>query len=102
FVKVNTLLLSPNYWDDQAAGNKHLFFILEGCANDEPARGIYNEFLRPELEKHRKVFEVLGNRTKCQPDGEQLSGLGFSFTQRNTATVRVKGDRLNATFNIKF
>lgn len=102
FVKVNTLLLSPNYWDDQAVGNKHLFFILEGCANDEPARGIYNEFLRPELEKHRKVFEVLGNRTKCQPDGEQLSGLGFSFTQRNTATVRVKGDRLNATFNIKF
>lgn len=102
FIKVNTLLLSPNFWDDQAVGNKHWFFILEGCATDEPTRGIYNEFLRNDLDKHRKVFEVLGNRTKCPASAEQLSGLGFSSTQRNTLTVRVKGTGLQATYNINF
>lgn len=102
FIKVNTLLLSPNFWDDQAVGNKHWFFILEGCATDEPTRGIYNEFLRNDLDKHRKVFEVLGNRTKCPVSTEQLSGLGFSSTQRNTLTVRVKGTGLQATYNINF
>lgn len=102
FIKVNTLLLSPNFWDDQAVGNKHWFFILEGCATDEPTRGIYNEFLRNDLDKHRKVFEVLGNRTKCPVSNDQLSGLGFSSTQRNTLTVRVKGTGLQATYNINF
>lgn len=102
FVKVNTLLLSPNHWDDRAIGNKHWFFILEGCNNDEPTRGIYNEFLRTDLDKHRKVFEVLGNRTKCAVSTEQLSGLGFSSTQRNTLTVRVKSGDKPATYNIQF
>ena len=47
---------------------------------EEPVRGIYNEFLTGALEPHRKVFEVLGNRTKCQPSDKQLSGVGFSET----------------------
>ena len=89
FVKVNTVLNSPNHWDGEHTGNKHWFFILEGCKNDEPVRGIYNEFLKPELEVHRKVFEVLGNKTKCPPAVEQLSGLGFSSTQRNSVTAKV-------------
>lgn len=89
FVKVNTVLNSPNHWDGEHTGNKHWFFILEGCKNDEPVRGIYNEFLKPELEVHRKVFEVLGNKTKCPPSDEQLSGLGFSSTQRNIVTAKV-------------
>ena len=45
---------------------------------------------------------MLGNRTKCEPTADQLSGLGFSLTQRNTLTVRVKGTRLHALYNIKF
>lgn len=102
FVKVNTLMLSPNYWNDQEVGNKHWLFFLDGCINDEPTRGIYNEFLRGDLDKHRKVFEVLGNRTKCPASTEQLSGLGFSSTQRSTLTVRVKGTGLQATYNINF
>jgi hypothetical protein len=89
FVKVQTVMNSPNYWDGQAIGNKHWFFLLEGCKNPEQARGIYNEFLRRELEDHRKVFEVLGNRTKCNPTADQLSGLGFSSTKRDSATFRV-------------
>lgn len=101
-VKVNTLLLSPNHWDDNATGNKHWFFILDGCKNPEPTRGIYNEYLNPALEKHRKVFEILGDKTKCPVADEQLSGLGFSSTRHDTATVLVKGPRLQKAYTITF
>ena len=33
-------------------GNRHTFFVLHGAKNDEPTRGIYNEFLHPRLEPH--------------------------------------------------
>lgn len=102
FVKVNTLLNSPNHWDGNTVGNKHHFFILEGCKTDQPARGIYNEFLTPELDKHRKVFELLGDKTKCPVADEQLSGLGFSSTNKATVTVKVTGPKLNKTFNVNF
>jgi len=102
FTKVNTVMHSPNHWDDNAVGNKHVFFILDGCKNDEPTRGIYNEFLNSSLEQHRKVFEILGDKTKCQPTDEQLSGVGFSSTRGDTVTVRVKGAKLQKTFNIHF
>ena len=101
FVKVNTVLNSPNHWDGNAVGNKHWFFILEGCKTDQPARGIYNEFLTPELDKHRKVFELLGDKTKCPVTDEQLSGLGFSSTNPATVTVKVTGPKLNKIFNVK-
>lgn len=102
FVKVNTLMFSPNHWDDQRIGNKHWFFMLDGCLNDEPTRGIYNEFLKSELDVHRKVFEVLGNKTKCLPTAEQLSGLGFSSTRGDTVLVQVQGDKLRKTYTITF
>lgn len=102
FVKVNTLMLSPNYWDGEATGNKHWFFILDKCKNPEPARGIYNEFLSPALDKHRKVFEVLGDKTKCQVTDDQLSGLGFSSTQSNRLTVKVTGPKINQTYTVVF
>lgn len=91
FRKVNTVMLSPNYWDDKAVGNKHFFFMLEGCANDSTARGFYNEFLKEELTPHRKVFEMVGSKTKVADADHQLSGLGFSSTQRNNLICRVKG-----------
>lgn len=102
FVKVDTLLNSPNHWDGNAVGNKHWFFILNGCKTDQPARGIYNEFLLPALDKHRKVFELLGDKTKCPVTDEQLSGLGFSSTTGAEVTVKVTGPKLNKTLNIKF
>jgi hypothetical protein len=99
FAKVDTMMLSPNHWDDQAIGNKHYIFVLEGCKNPVPTRGIYNEFLKPELEQHRKVFEVLGNKTMAQPTENQLSGLGFSSTRGDTVTIQVNGHR---NYNVKF
>lgn len=101
-VKVNTVMLSPNHWDDNAVGNKHVFFVLDGCKTDEPMRGIYNEFLRGDLEKHRKVFEVLGSKTKCVPTEDQLSGLGFSSTRGDKVTVAVTTQRGRRLYNINF
>lgn len=91
-LKVKSILRSPNFLsEDYAKGNKHTFFILEGCKNPEPPRGFFNEFLKPELQVHRKVFEILGSKLKVPDSDIQLSGLGFSSTQRAEFTVKVTG-----------
>lgn len=101
FIPVSTVLLSPNYWDEQTVGNKHLFFMLEQCRNDGKARGFYNEFLKAELNDHRKVLELVGNQTRVQDDPHQLSGIGFSSTQKNNLVCQVKGS-FTRTINIVF
>jgi len=101
FHKVSTVMFSPNYWDEKATGNKHYFFILDGCKNMDSARGFYNEFLAPELNAHRKVFEILGSKMKIENSENQLSGLGFSSTQRNEVLCRVTGS-FSRTIKITF
>lgn len=98
-VPVTVLMNSPNHWDAQQAGQKHWFFMLKGCKNPDAVRGIYNEFLRADLEKHRKVFEVLGSKTKCQPTDDQISGVGFSSARGDSVTVVVNGGR---AYNVSF
>lgn len=98
FVKVNTVMHSPNYWGDDNVGNKHTFFILDECRSESQVRGLYNEYLSPTLEKHRKVFEVLGNKTRCPASDEQLSGVGFSSTLDNRVTFRADGRLFNVNF----
>lgn len=101
FHKVNMLMSSPNHWDGRATGNKHWFFIIDECINDDKARGFFNEFLKPELIEHRKVFEVLGSKMKTEKSDEQLSGLGFSSTQRNSVLCKVTG-AFSRTIKINF
>jgi hypothetical protein len=103
-VPVDTVMFSPNYWDSNSVGNKHWFFFLKGCKNPVPTRGIYNEFLMGGLEKHRKVFEVLGDRTKCEPSDNQLSGVGFSSTISEEVIVAVKfaNKQQSKTYSVKF
>jgi len=91
FVPVKAVMLSPNYWDDNAAGNQHWFFMLQDCANEEVARGFYNEFLPNDLLPHRKVLEMIGSKVMTAPSDQQLSGLGFSSTQRASVLCRVTG-----------
>jgi hypothetical protein len=92
FRPVNVLMLSPNYWDERAVGNKHWFFMLDGCRNDGQARGFFNEFLTEDLTVHRRVIEMVGSRMKTDASERQLSGLGFSSTQRNSVLCRVTGN----------
>lgn len=101
YQKVNAIMYSPNHWDDNKVGNKHFFFMLQGCKNPSDCTGIYNEFLIPELHDHRKVFEVLGSKLKAPYTDNQISGLGFSSTKRADLVVRVKGE-VNRVFTIKF
>ena len=99
FQKVSCIMLSPNHWEGNSIGNKHYFFMLDGCKNPDPVRGFFNEYLRADLEKdHRRVFEALASKAKTEYSDNQLSGLGFSTTQRNELVVKVD----NKTFKIKF
>lgn len=102
FTKVNSVMYSPNYWDNNAVGNKHWFFILENCKNPEPTRGFYNEFLKNELTEHRKVFEVLSSRTLCSVTPDQLSGVGYSSTGGGTLLAKVSGNKMNTLYEIQF
>lgn len=90
FSKVKQIMLSPNYWGSNR-GNKHYFFILENCVSDEPARPFFNEFLKDEFTENRKVFEILGSKIKVPDTKQQLSGVGFSDTQKNSIIARVEG-----------
>lgn len=101
FQKVSMILFSPNHWDENEVGNKHHFFILDNCINPNRARGFYNEFLRNDLIPHRKVFELLADKMKCEEASEQLSGLGFSSTKRDELVCKVDGN-FSRTLKIKF
>jgi len=98
---VDLITRSPNFWNEKEVGHEHLIFVLKGCKNPDSARGFYNEYLRPDLAKHRKVLELLGSRMRAPYSEQQLSGIGFSMSDRAEIQVRVKGT-INRVYNIKF
>lgn len=103
FHRVNLVCLSPNHWGQQAVGNKHYFFMLDGCKVDTDVRGFHNENLLPDLLKHRKVMEVLGatSAIKVHPTDKQLSGLGFNSTVRDEVVLRLGGS-FKRVIRVKF
>lgn len=109
FHRVDVLTMSPNCWGQQrgdtdyTTGNRHYFFMLDSCQNDGTARGFFNEFLREDLNVHRKTMEVVASKMKPEPSDDQLSGLGFSSTRRDTVICRVKGKgNFQRTIKISF
>lgn len=101
FRKVTAVTLSPNHWGSPT-GNKHLFFMLEGCVSDEATRPFYNEFLVQELAKDRKTTEILAGKIQVAPaEGAELSGLGFSETVRGRIYAEVEG-QFKRTIEIVF
>jgi hypothetical protein len=101
FHKVNLVCLSPNYWDDNLVGNLHYMFMLDKCKTPNATRGFHNENLLPDLLKHKKVMEVLGNTALIEPTDKQLSGLGFNSTVKDELIVKVKGS-FSRMLKIKF
>lgn len=101
-VPVQAIALSPNHWGDKGVGNLHWLVFLKGCINPSTTRGLHNEFLRTDLVPHRRVFETLGNKLRCKPSTDQLSGVGFSGTRHEVATFTVKKDNTTRTYKVQF
>lgn len=91
FHKVNLVCLSPNHWGENNVGNKHYFFMLDGCKSPVSIRSFHNENLLPELAQHRKVLEVLGATNMIEPTDNQLSGIGFNATVRDELILKLQG-----------
>lgn len=92
FYPVSVCMYSPNYWDkQQGIGNRHYFFMIDGCKNPEEPNGFFNEYLKEDLMKHKRVFEALGSKMRVEYSDNQLSGLGFSSTKRNEIICKVEG-----------
>jgi hypothetical protein len=102
FYRVDTIMNSPNHWDD-TVGNKHVMFINKDFVNDENPRGFFNEQLKPEILKHHKNgFQVLGSKMRVAPTDDQISGLGFPTTQRNHIILKYRKDGIPQTSKVSF
>lgn len=99
FCPVNLVCNSPNYWGENNVGNKHYLFMLEGCHADTPLRSFHNEFLCSDLVPYRKVMEPLGNLRKAIPTGNDLSGIGFNSTVRESVIIKAGNKMFKVNFN---
>lgn len=100
WVGVDMVMKSPNHWGGEKVGNEHTFFMLKDCKNPNSVRGFYNEFLRTDMNEHRKVFELLASNMKAEYSEDQLSGVGFSSTNKEEVTLRLKG-AINRIIKVK-
>ena len=101
FHKVKLVCLSPNHWGDNQIGNKHYFFMLDGCKSPVDIRSFHNENLIPDMLQHKQVLEALGNKVSVESLDNQLSGLGFNATVKDELIVKLSGS-FKRVVKIKF
>jgi hypothetical protein len=99
-VKVDSIMYSPNYWQDNSIGLKHTFFMLEGCNSNESVRGLYNEHLSSKYRDIRKSVDMLAPMLQCAPVDHPLSGLGFG-SRKDEFTVVVRGKEVSGTYIVQ-
>lgn len=102
FVDVSLICFSPNFWNGNEFGNKHIFFMLKDCINDTNPSGWFNEYLNNELHPHRKVMEALSSKIRVEDTENQLSGIGFSLGKlgERKITVKVKTNNVERIWNV--
>ena len=98
YVPVSAFMFSPNFWSNKTEGNRHYFFMLQGCVNEGTPRGFFNEYLKNDLIEHKRVFEALGAKMKVEHTENQLSGLGFSSTMQNSVVVKINSKPVKINF----
>lgn len=99
FHPVSIVTHSPNYWNGQRGiGHKHTFFMLAGCVNSDQPNGFYNEYLKEDFMQYKRVFAALGSKMKVERTSDQLSGVGFSSTKRNSLICKVDGKVVKIVF----
>lgn len=105
WARVQGLCLSPNLWSEEdaerARSGKHVFFLLEGCQdnNKGTGRGFFSEFLVNDLKPVRATLEAYTANADLHqaPDDNPACGLGMSDASEWNLTVRVQtpaGSRL--------
>jgi len=71
---VSTILSSP-----EQSTLHHTFFVLDGYkyTSDEKIRGLFIDAMKPELKGHRKVLELVGDKTafNVEPNGAIVLGI---------------------------
>lgn len=104
FVKVNSIIKSPNIWsgaNDKTAG-EHTFFILDECKDlsEGKGKGFFNEMLKSELHEIRRTLDAYTSGTPIEgKDEASVCGIGYSTEGSWDLTLRVKTD--NSTRLIK-
>jgi tetratricopeptide (TPR) repeat protein len=102
FVAVSVICFSPNFWNGNEFGDKHIFFMLKDCINDSNPRGWLSEYLNNELYPHRNVMEALSFEIRVEDTQDQLSGIGFALGKpgENKITVKVKTKNNERIWNV--
>jgi len=98
-VKVNSIMYSPNFWNNNKIGQKHTFFMLDGCTNPNEIRGLFNEHLNPKYRSIRKSIDMLSSMVKCKQTDNQISGIGVG-SRRDVLILVVRGDGVGGTYKV--
>jgi len=90
FKKVSSVFYSPNYWEGEGKGAKHLFIHVEGMTPDGEIRPFYNEQIAGELlaDGLKRPFEALASKIQVKPSHRPVAGFGFLDSVRKSFVVR--------------